>query len=176
MDYLLDTNLILFYLRNETKVINIVDTLYHPFVIMLGVASYLDISLDEQVITDIIISTNNQSPVDLRDLKANDAIQKKLETAIQDLGFSYKRKRENIFHHSDTILASVAAELVLTIWRACPHIAKYKRAELFGKYYDKIFTELNASQTIIAVLIFRFCDNQRRRESLIERYPHLSII
>jgi hypothetical protein len=129
---------------------------------------------DEQVITDIILSTNNQSPVDLRDLKANDVIQKKLETAIHDLGFSYKRKRETIFHHSDTILASVAAEAVLTIWRACPHIAKYKRAELFGKYYDKIFTELNASQTIIAVLIFRFCDNQRRRESLIEIYPHLS--
>jgi tRNA(fMet)-specific endonuclease VapC len=31
MDYLLDTNLILFYLRNETKVIDIVDTLYRLF-------------------------------------------------------------------------------------------------------------------------------------------------
>jgi AIPR protein len=129
---------------------------------------------EEQVITDITISTNSQNPVDLRDFKANDAIQKKLEIAIQDLGFAYKRKRENVFHHSDSILISVAAESVLTIWRECPHIAKYKRAELFGKYYDKIFMQLNGSQTIIAVLIFRFCDNQRRRESLVEMYSHLS--
>jgi tRNA(fMet)-specific endonuclease VapC len=31
MDYLFDTNLILFYLRNETKIINYVDKLYQPF-------------------------------------------------------------------------------------------------------------------------------------------------
>ncbi len=128
---------------------------------------------DQQIITDITITTNSQSPVDLRDLRANDLLQKKLETAIGDLGYAYKRKRENIFQHSDSIASSVAAEAVLTIWRENPHIAKYKRADLFGKYYEKIFEDINASQVIIAVLIFRFCDNQRRRESLIQIYQHL---
>ncbi len=128
---------------------------------------------EEQIITDITISTNSQSPVDLRDLKANDLQQKKLETAIADLGYVYKRKRENIFQQSDSIASSVAAEAILTIWRECPHLAKYKRADLFGKFYERIFAEINACQVIIAVLIFRFCDNQRRRENLIQLHPHL---
>jgi hypothetical protein len=128
---------------------------------------------DEQIITDITISTNSQSPVDLRDLKSNDIIQKKLETAIGDLGYMYRRKRENIFQNSDSIASSVAAEAVLTIWRQYPNIAKYKRTDLFGRYYDTIFKDINASQVIIAVLVFRYCDNQRRREAFIAQYPHL---
>ena len=129
---------------------------------------------DEQVITDITISTNSQSPVDLRDLKANDVLQKQLETSIKDLGFVYRRKRDNIFQQSpNTISSSVAAEAVLTIWRECPHIAKYKRTDLFGKLYDKIFADINGSQVIMAVLIFRYCDNQRRNNDLIQAYQHL---
>jgi AIPR protein len=129
---------------------------------------------DEQVITDITISTNSQSPVDLRDLKANDALQKRLETSIKDLGFVYRRKRDNIFQQSaNTIASSVAAEAILTIWRDCPHIAKYKRTDLFGKLYDKIFADINGSQVIMAVLIFRYCDNQRRNNDLIQAYSHL---
>jgi hypothetical protein len=129
---------------------------------------------DEQVITDITLSTNSQNPVDLRDLKANDAIQRYLEISIKDLGFSYKRKRDNIFHYTpDNIASSAAAEAILTIWQKSPHIAKYKRTDLFGKYYDRIFEHTNASQLVMAVLIFRFCDNQRRRENLIQMHNHL---
>ncbi len=129
---------------------------------------------DEELITNITLTTNSQSPVDLRDLKANDSIQRNLETAIADLGYIYKRKREVFGSQVDSIAVAVAAEAVMAIWRENPHIVKYQKAKLFGKYYDQIFTPtLNASQVIMAVLIFRFCDNQRRKETLIEQYPHL---
>lgn len=117
--------------------------------------------------------TEQQVIVDLRDLKANDAIQKNLEIAVADLGYTYKRKKDNVLQQIDGIASSAGAEAVLTIWRECPHIAKYKREDLFGKFYDKIFQDLTASQLIIAVLVFRYCDNQRRREDLILQYPHL---
>ncbi len=128
---------------------------------------------DEQIITNIIVSTNSQSPVDLRDLKANDLIQKTLEIGMLDLGYVYKRKRENIFQSIQAISSSVAAEAILTIWRELPIVAKYKKNNLFDNYYEKIFTNINASQTIIAVLIFRFCDNQRRKENLVKMYQYL---
>lgn len=44
---------------------------------------------------------------------------------------------------------------------------------MFGKFYEKIFQDLTASQLIIAVLVFRYCDNQRRREDLIYQFSHL---
>lgn len=45
--------------------------------------------------------------------------------------------------------------------------------ELFGKFYNDIFNELNGAQLVLAVLIYRFCDNQRRKEALILQYPHI---
>ena len=68
----------------------------------------------------------------------------------------------------------MAAEVVFTIWRQAPHVAKYKKDELLGKFYDKVFHDLNASQLILAVLIFRYCDNQKRKEALISLHLHLS--
>lgn len=128
---------------------------------------------DEQLITDITIATNSQNPVDLRDLRANDSIQKKLEIALADFGYVYKRKKELSSQTGDTIASSVAAEAVFTIWGEAPHVAKYKKDDLFGKFYDKVFNNLNAAQLILAVLIFRYCDNQRRKEQLISVHPHL---
>lgn len=74
----------------------------------------------------------------------------------------------------DTIPSSVAAEAVLSIWRKKPHVAKFHQNELFGKFYEDVFTDLNAAQLVIAVLIYRYCDSQRKRESLINQYPHIS--
>lgn len=121
-----------------------------------------EVADDEDVINDITYATNSQNPVDLRDLKSNDNIQKLLETSAADLGYIYKRKRDNQ-NNANVIPSTVAAEAVLAVWRGKPNLAKYKRNEFFDGYYDIIFGKLNASQMIIAVLIFRFCDAYRKR-------------
>ncbi|WP_281887421.1 AIPR family protein [Paenibacillus sp. YYML68] len=127
----------------------------------------------EEMLADITFATNSQNPVDLRDLRANERQQRQLETAVQLLGFTYKRKRENTITFGDSIPSSVAAEAVFAVWNKQPHLAKYKRNELFGKFYHDIFMNLNAAQLIIAVVLFRYCDNQRKREDLIAQYPHV---
>ena len=128
----------------------------------------------EELLADITYATNSQNPVDLRDLKANDKLQKDLEIAVGELGYSYKTKRDNIMSFGDSIPSSVAAEAVYAIWRGKPHLAKMKRNELFGKFYNEVFDGLNAAQLVMAVLIFRFCDSQRKKKSLLEQYPHIS--
>ena len=125
-----------------------------------------EVSSDESVIQDITFATNSQNPVDFRDLQSNRVEQILLEQGAKELNYLYKRKKE--FHagvqaNLDTIPSLVAAESVLAIWRECPHIAKHKKSEFFSVYYDRIFSGLNATQMIIAVLIFRFCDNNRRK-------------
>ncbi len=120
---------------------------------------------NQGIIQDIIYATNSQNPVDFRDLKSNDERQINLETGARDLGYIYKRKRDNVFH-TNAIPSTVAAEAVFAVWRESPHLAKYKRNEFFDKYYPVIFDQLNAAQMIIAVLIFRYCDGNRKKESL----------
>ena len=119
------------------------------------------------IIQDIIYATNSQNPVDFRDLKSNDECQRILEIGAHDLGYVYKRKRDNTLN-INVIPSTVAAEAVFAVWRECPHLAKYRRNEFFDKYYSLIFDNLNAAQMVIAVLIFRYCDNNRKKESKLD--------
>lgn len=114
-------------------------------------------------IQDITYATNSQNPVDLRDLRSNDEVQKQLEIGMADLGYTYKRQREEGGGGSNVITSSITAESVLAIWRERPHQAKFRRKELFGKLYDDVFQNLNAAQALIAVLIFRAVENERKR-------------
>lgn len=118
---------------------------------------------DKQFVQDITYATNSQNPVDLRDLRANDAQQRTLELGMKDLGFTYRRKRDDTSVKSDELTNSVVAESVLAIWRRKPYQAKFRRKELFGKLCADIFEGLNAAQAILASLIFRLVENERKR-------------
>ena len=122
---------------------------------------------DEKIAVGITKATNTQSPIDLRNLHANEQEQQLLETNAEGLGFIYKRKRDAVMNiNAETITSSVAAEAVFSVWCEKPHLTGRKKHELFNSvYYDEIFKNLNASQMIIAVLIYRYCDNQRRKQS-----------
>jgi hypothetical protein len=119
---------------------------------------------NEVVIAGITEATNSQNPVDVRDLKSNDKIQILLEQGAKDLGYTYKRKRDAAVNlNADVIPLSVAAEAVLSVWRKKPHLARFKKNEFFNHYYHEIFGTLNAAQMVIAVLIFRLCNNNRKK-------------
>lgn len=124
--------------------------------------------------TDITIATNSQTPVDLRDLRANDSLQKKLAISIKELDYQYITKKSAVNSSSSkSIPSSVAAESILSIWKRKPHLAKYKRSELFGKYYEDIFGEVHAAQLITAVIIFRYCDSKRKNLKLPQKPKYL---
>lgn len=120
---------------------------------------------DEKIIQDITYATNSQNPVDFRDLKSNDKNQILLEQSAKEFGYIYKRKRDNSSSVNNSIPVTVAAEAILSVWRDMPHVARYKKNDLFDSYYNKIFNNLNAAQMILAVLIFRYCDSIRKKTS-----------
>ena len=120
---------------------------------------------DQDFVRDITYATNSQNPVDLRDLRSNDEIQRQLEIGIKDLGYIYKRKREEGRGGSSVVNSSIVAEAVLAIWLKKPQQAKFRRKEHFGKLYGDIFNELNAAQALLATLIFRHVENERKRPS-----------
>ncbi len=128
-----------------------------------------ELSQDDRVLNEITLATNHQNPVDLRDLKSNDDIQIHLEESARDLGYVYKRKRD-ASKNSGSIPSTVAAEAIFAIWKLKPHLAKYKKRELFDTYYNDVFDGINASQMILAVLIFRYCDSMRKKGSENENF------
>lgn len=128
---------------------------------------------DQDFVTDITYATNSQNPVDMRDLRSNDLLQKKLELGISDLGYAYKRQREAAVAGAKVISSLTVAEAVLAIWREKPHQAKFRRKEHFGKLYEEIFNDLNGAQAIVAALIFRKVENERKRPTAHNSPPFL---
>lgn len=123
----------------------------------------------DEFVRAITYATNSQNPVDLRDLHANDEIQKSLEIGLSELGFEYRHKRDETEGGGggNVLYSSITAEAVMSVWRQQPHQAKFMRKELFGKLYDKVFDGLNAAQAALANLIFRFVENERKRPQLL---------
>lgn len=122
---------------------------------------------DQNFVQDITYATNSQNPVDLRDLRSNDPVQKQLEIGIADLGYSYKRQREDSGSGAAMVTANIVAEATLAIWRHMPQQAKFQRKEHFGKLYSTIFNGLHAAQAVLAVLIFRMVENERKRPDAV---------
>jgi AIPR protein len=120
---------------------------------------------NEDIVLQITHATNSQNPVDLKDLRSNDAKQQQLETSLKALGFTYRRKRTDTVTPRPTDISSgTAAEAILAVWRNAPHQAKFFIRQHFGTLYDSIFTkELNGAQTVVAVLLYRVAENHRRR-------------
>ncbi|CAK0743786.1 Abortive infection phage resistance protein [uncultured Gammaproteobacteria bacterium] len=119
---------------------------------------------DEDLVQRITQATNSQNPVDLRDLRSNDPRQKTLGESIHELGFSYRRQRNDGSTPAIEITSATAAEAILAVWRDRPHQARFLTTEHFGKLYEHIFTQdLNGAQTVMAVLLLRIAENKRKR-------------
>jgi len=127
----------------------------------------------KEVIRRITYATNSQNPVELHDLRSNDDVQKNLEMGMKEFGYTYKRQREGSVSGHLVITSLTVAEAVLAIWRKKPHQAKCRRKEHFGKLYKEIFTNLNAAQAVLAVLIFRIVENVRKSSDLSNSYPFI---
>lgn len=103
----------------------------------------------------ITYATNNQTPIELQDLRANDEIQQRLALDLAELGYTYKTKRDNQPADSKTITSPQAAIAVLAVWRQQPHLARFAESRLFDHYYSRIFTKkLNGAQVVLATRIF----------------------
>lgn len=129
---------------------------------------------NDDIISKITVATNSQSVVDLSDLKSNDDIQRTLTHSVPLLGeqdgkplYVYQPKRGEKPPASvyTPISLGVAAEAVLSVWRAKPNNARFHKNKLFGELYDEIFGDLNAAQLVLAVSIWRYVEKKRKQES-----------
>lgn len=130
--------------------------------VMVRIYELPEDSTTPDVVREITKATNSQTPVDLRDLRSNDEIQRTLALGMEGLGFAYKRHRDDSHASGNVLTSATVAEAVLAVWRDRPHQAKFRRRELFGKFYDLIFDGLNAAQAVLAALIFKGVEDRRR--------------
>jgi len=131
----------------------------------------------EELTEKITESTNSQNPVNSRDLKANDEIQKLLEKSLRDRGFFYQRKRNQFIDkpRNEVIDNLLFAQIYYSFYFEKPHEARNQRSKLFGddSVYNKIFNEqLDVEKVIFLHLLYRKLISLIRE---LKREPNLEI-
>ncbi len=114
-------------------------------------------------IRDITIWTNNQNAISIRDLKANDPIQiriqKEFEQQFSSQKVLYKRQEGDLNKgYVDIIGIDFAAQLIAAFYLGEPNIT-YTGDRLFIDRYNEIFSiHMNAPKIYLAYVIYRIID------------------
>lgn len=120
----------------------------------------------EDVKMSIAETTNSQTPINVRDLRANDRQQRQLEEVFADLGHYYERKSSQ---HADKdasqrVDALSAGQAYLAYGIGLPETAKKDRGRVFGDLYDTVFSEdLTAKKLLTSFMLVQLV-NEKKKE------------
>lgn len=120
---------------------------------------------NSEISQKIAESTNRQTPIRTRDLRANDEIQKKLEEEFLDLGYFYERKVGQYIDKDrlKRIDATIAGQAHLSYINEFPDIAYREKGKVFGDLYDSIFNnDIPARRLLIPFQLFSKLDARKR--------------
>lgn len=122
---------------------------------------------NENLSTDIAEYTNSQNPVNSRDIRSNDYIQKKLEVDLKSLGYFYERKKSQYSGEAKEkrIDAEKAGQTLLTFFGKMPAEAKDKKRLIFADKYDDIFTDQTTGESVLlAIFLFDRIEDKRTEQ------------
>jgi len=110
---------------------------------------------ERDISTAIAEATNSQTPINTRDLRSNDDVQKKLEESFLDQGIYYERKAKQYQGHprSKRLDALSAGQVFLAYFLGYPEVAKKDRARVFSDFYDSIFNDDITPQKLYVPLV-----------------------
>jgi len=100
--------------------------------------------------------SNNQNPVNMRDQRANDRIQRDLQKDVQerygDALFYDIRRGEPSGNAENQLDNQLAAQLLMAVWVGEPWNA-VRKVKLFDQEYHRVFRKANADRLFFASLI-----------------------
>lgn len=120
---------------------------------------------DPDLISRIAVSTNNQSRINPRDLRANDDIQRRLERELRPYGISYRRKRgfqPEGLEEGKQLDALKAGQILLSYVHHDPVKAKRDSDVIFTELYGKVFGGVDVAQLVEALSWYEIIEERRR--------------
>ena len=123
-------------------------------------------SRDPHFNEDIALSTNSQTRIFGRDLRAIDDTQQKIERLLRRHGFSYLRKRTDSSElpRCQTVDMARLGQLILSYYQGQPEQAKTRTNDIFGDMYNAVFdVQFLDAEKIITVHTLNFMLDERRQ-------------
>ncbi len=121
---------------------------------------------DRKLTEKISETTNSQTPVSNRDLRANDIIQKSLEEQFEQIGYFYERKKNLYLDESKELRLDneLLGQLYLAYYSNLPSEAKNQKSKVFGDRYELIFNEdeINAERMLLPYKLYLPFEQKKR--------------
>jgi hypothetical protein len=114
--------------------------------------------------TDIAEYTNSQNPVNSRDIRSNDFVQKKLDSELKARGYFYERKKGQYSNQPKDrrIDAEKAGQALMAFFNKMPAEAKNKKRLIFAEKYDDVFSdEITADAVLLVVSLFNEVERRK---------------
>ncbi|HEX6859673.1 MAG TPA: AIPR family protein [Caulobacteraceae bacterium] len=112
----------------------------------------------------VAVATNSQARIQGRDLRANNAVMKKLEAALFTRGYFFERKR-NMHSDRDPSLrldALKLGQIILSFYLREPDKAKTQSDAIFDSMFDQIFNELHDIDELCRVIeLYKLIEDMR---------------
>lgn len=127
---------------------------------------------DADLISKIVLTTNNQNEISSRDLRANDPVQIDMERALGNYNFLYERKLRQYDNISDIDMSRIVANEVLaqsylSIVLKKPSDARARKYKIWSNYYDHIFGGSGVIEPyIISILLYDLTENWLKNSGL----------
>src|SRR5258706_1820387 len=98
--------------------------------------------------------TNSQNPVQSRDIRSNDFVQKKLERELLALGYFYERKKGQYVGKPKVkrFDAEKVGQALFAFINKMPAEAKNDKKLIFAEKYDEVFTDQITADAVLAVM------------------------
>ncbi len=108
----------------------------------------------KEISSQIAESTNSQTPINTRDLRSNDDVQKKLDESFRDIGLFYERKSKQYADQPKNLRidALSAGQAYLAYNLGMPEVAKKDRSRVFSDLYDEVFSDSITPTKLLAPL------------------------
>lgn len=120
---------------------------------------------DSDLVSKIVMTTNNQNEISSRDLRANDPIQVDMERALRHYGYFYERKlrqydnSENIDTNRIIDNESLAQSYLSIVMRK-PSDARARKYKIWSNYYNQIFGGSEVVEPfIISYMLYKYTEN-----------------
>lgn len=132
---------------------------------------------DKNIIDRITVATNNQNPINLRDLKSNEDIQIYYQNYIYEkYGYYYERKRNefkalNKEEKKKIIINEKMGQAYLAIGLKRPNQALGSKSDIFKDEFDNVFLKSSAEKLMYSYFIYQFVELKQKetaREGLEE--------
>ncbi|MDD2890322.1 MAG: AIPR family protein [bacterium] len=133
---------------------------------------------DTEITYKITESTNSQTLVNSRDLRANDDIQKRIEEQFSQFGYFYERKR-NIYQneeYSKRINNELIGQVYMSFYLEMPAEAKAQKTLIFGDKYDNIFNEeTTVFKLLLPYELLNLISDERKKRAEVPFLLHSSL-